>query len=137
MYNEAMDYCEWKNGYRAEAMTGVAKGLVKKLQGICMGSIQNIIMEKIGYVQGLTIGTQADSTKWWIFAMGTGIPIITGALGVVPMFFYDLNGEKRNRMYQELGARREAVRNAVENAKDSSEVEKLAKAQLQGDYVQK
>ncbi len=25
MYNEAMDYCEWKNGYRTEGMTGVAE----------------------------------------------------------------------------------------------------------------
>ncbi len=134
--NEAMDYCEWKNGYRAEAMTGVARDLVKKLQGIAMGSIQNFIMKRIGYVQGLSIGTQADSTKWWIFAMGTGIPIITGALGIVPKFFHNLNGEKRDKMYQELFARREAMRNAIENAKDEEEVERIAKAQMNKDYTQ-
>lgn len=134
--NEAMDYCEWKNGYRAEAMTGVARGLVTKLQSIAMGSIQNFIMKRIGYVQGLDIGTQTDSTKWWIFAMGTGIPVITGALGIVPKFFHNLNGEKRDRMYQELFARREAMQNAVENAKDFEEVAKIAKAQMKADYVQ-
>ncbi len=134
--NEAMDYCEWKNGYRAEAMTGVARGLVTKLQGIAMGSIQNFIMKRIGYVQGLDIGTQADSTKWWIFAMGTGIPIITGALGIIPKFFHNLNGERRDRMYQELFARREAMQNAVEKAKDSEEVSRIAKAQINADYVQ-
>lgn len=133
--NEAMDYCEWKNGYRAEAMTGVAKDLVKKLQSICMGSIQNFIMKRIGYVQGLDIGTQADSTKWWIFAMGTGIPVITGALGIVPKFFHNLNGEMRDRMYQELFARREAMQNAIENAKDSDEIEKIAKAQINAEYI--
>jgi Na+/melibiose symporter-like transporter len=135
--NEAMDYCEWKNGYRAEAMTGVARGLVTKLQGIVMGSIQNFIMKRIGYVQGLTIGTQADSTKWWIFAMGTGIPVITGALGIIPKFFHNLNGETRDKMYRELFARREAMRNAIENAKDSDEMEKIAQAQINADYVQK
>ncbi len=134
--NEAMDYCEWKNGYRAEAMTGVARGLVTKLQGIVMGSIQNFIMSKIGYVQGLAIGTQADSTKWWIFAMGTGVPVITGALGIIPKFFHNLNGEKRDRMYRELFARREAMRNAVEEAKDSEELAKIARAQINADYVQ-
>lgn len=134
--NEAMDYCEWKNGYRAEAMTGVARGLVTKLQGIVMGSIQNFIMKRIGYVQGLSIGTQADSTKWWIFAMGTGIPVITGALGIIPKFFHDLNGTKRDRMYRELFARREAMRNAVELAKDSDELAKIAKAQMNADFVQ-
>ena len=132
--NEAMDYCEWKNGYRAEAMTGVARDLVKKLQGIVMGSIQNFIMKRIGYVQGLAIGTQADSTKWWIFAMGTGIPVITGALGIIPKFFHNLNGEKRERMYRELFARREAMRNAVEQAKDQDEVAKIAKAQINKEY---
>lgn len=134
--NEAMDYCEWKNGYRAEAMTGVARGLVTKLQGIAMGSIQNFIMKRIGYIQGLDIGTQSDSTKWWIFAMGTGVPVITGALGIVPKFFHNLNGERRDRMYQELFARREAMQNAVENAKDFEEVAKIAKAQINADYIQ-
>jgi len=134
--NEAMDYCEWKNGYRAEAMTGVARDLVKKLQGIAMGSIQNFIMKRIGYIQGLSIGTQADSTKWWIFAMGTGIPIITGSLGIIPKFFHNLSGEKRDRMYQELFARREAMRNAIESAKDADEVDRIAKAQMNKEYGQ-
>lgn len=134
--NEAMDYCEWKNGYRAEAMTGVARGLVTKLQGIVMGSIQNFIMKRIGYVQGLSIGTQADSTKWWIFAMGTGIPIITGALGIIPKFFHNLNGEKRDRMYQELFARREATRNAINSAKNEEEVANIAKAQMNAEFIQ-
>lgn len=134
--NEAMDYCEWKNGYRAEAMTGVARGLVTKLQGIVMGSVQNFIMKRIGYVQGLSIGTQADSTKWWIFAMGTGIPVITGALGIIPKFFHNLNGEKRDRMYRELFARREATRNAINSAKSVEELESIAKAQMNAEYVQ-
>lgn len=133
--NEAMDYCEWKNGYRAEAMTGVAKDLVKKLQSIVMGSIQNFIMKRIGYVQGLDIGTQADSTKWWIFAMGTGVPVITGALGIIPKFFHNLNGETRDRMYRELFARREAMRIAVEEAKNADDLERIAKAQINAEYV--
>ena len=135
--NEAMDYCEWKNGYRAEAMTGVARSLVQKLQSIAMSSIQNVIMSKIGYIQGLSIGTQADRTKWWIFAMGTGIPVITGALGVIPKFFYNLNGEKRDKMYTELFARREAMNKAITEAKDAEEVAKLAKAQINAEYVNK
>jgi Na+/melibiose symporter-like transporter len=115
-------------------MTGVARGLVTKLQGVAMRSIQNFIMKRIGYVQGLKIGTQADTTKWWIFAMGTGIPVITGALGIIPKFFHNLNGEKRNRMYQELFARREAMRNAVESAESDEELNAIAKAQINADY---
>ncbi len=132
--NEAMDYCEWKNGYRAEAMTGVARGLVTKLQGITMSSIQNVIMNYIGYVQKQEIGTQTDRTKWWLFAMGTGIPIITGALGVIPKFFYPLNGEKREIMYTELFARREAVQHAVQSA-SPDEIASIAKKQMSGELL--
>ncbi len=135
--NEAMDYCEWKNGYRAEAMTGVAKGLVTKLQRTFMSSITNLIMKQIGYVQGLTIGTQSDRTKWWIFAMGSGIPVITGALGVIPKFFYPLTGEKRDRMYEELFARREAIQNAVKSADSQEAIDEIAKVQMSVDYNNK
>ena len=92
-------------------------------------------MKEIGYIQGLDIGTQEDRTKWWLFAMGTGIPIITGMLGIIPKFFYNINSEKREQMYRELFARREAMRRAVESAKDSDEVNRLAKAQIEKDYV--
>ena len=34
LYNEAMDYCEWKNGYRVEATIGVARNLITKVQNI-------------------------------------------------------------------------------------------------------
>ena len=114
--NESMDYCEWKNGYRAEAMTGVTKSLISKLQGAVMGSVNNLVMERIGYVQGQTIGTQTDKTKWWIFALGTGIPIITSSLGIIPKFFYPLSAEKRVQMYQELKERRENVAHIMNSA---------------------
>lgn len=71
-----------------------------------MGSINSIVMKRIGYIQGKEIGTQTDATKWWIFALGTGIPIITSSLGIVPKFFYPLSGERRNQMYTELYERR-------------------------------
>ena len=59
LYNEAMDYCEWKNGYRVEAMTGAARGLILKIQNILMTSLKSFILAKIGYVQGVKIGTQS------------------------------------------------------------------------------
>ncbi len=111
--NETMDYCEWKNGYRVEAMTGVAKGLVTKIQNVLMESFRSFILAKIGYVQGQKIGTQSDSAKWWLFALGTGIPIITSALGIIPKFFYPINNQMRDKMYADLEARRKAISLAV------------------------
>lgn len=109
LYNEAMDYCEWKNGYRVEAMTGVARGLIVKIQNVVMNSVKNFVLAKIGYVQGLKIGTQTDSAKWWLFALGTGIPIITSAFGILPKFFYPVDEKMRSRMYAELTERRKRI----------------------------
>ncbi len=114
--NEAMDYCEWKNGYRSEAMTGVTMSIISKLQGAVMGYINNKVMGKIGYIQGKDIGTQTDATKWWIFALGTGIPIISSSLGIIPKFFYPLSASKRNQMYSELYERRSHKAELVQNA---------------------
>lgn len=127
--NEAMDYCEWKNGYRSEAMTGVTMSIIGKLQSAVMSSVNNIVMGKIGYVQGKEIGTQTDATKWWIFALGTGIPIISSSLGIVPKFFYPLSAAKRNQMYTELYERRNKKAELMQNA-SPDEIAAIANAEF-------
>ena len=84
LYNEAMDYCEWKNGYRVEATIGVARNLITKLQNLFMNSAKNLILDAIGYKQGIAIGTQTDKTKWWLFALCTGIPSLQAFLRLFP-----------------------------------------------------
>ena len=113
LWNEAMDYCEWKNGYRMEATTGVAKSLVLKIQSSLMGSARNLILKEIGYVQGLAIGTQDTRTKFWLFALCSIVPTISGALGIIPKFLWPLTKEKRAQMYADLAKRRKEL---VENA---------------------
>ncbi len=127
--NESLDYCEWVNGYRTEAMTGVSLSIISKLQSALMSFITNIVMNKIGYIQGLEIGTQTDLTKWWIFALGTGIPIISSSLGIVPKFFYPLDAKTREKMYKELQERRSLKAQVMTNAS----AEDIAKA-LEDEY---
>lgn len=129
--NEALDYSEWKHGYRSEAMTGVSMDLISKLQSAVMSGINNVIMGKIGYIQGKEIGTQTDKTKWWIFALGTGIPIISSCLGIIPKFFYPLSAENRNKMYEELSERRIAMAEFMKTA-TQEEIDKKAEDQLNG-----
>ncbi len=109
LWNEAMDYCEWKNGYRMEATTGVAKGLVLKIQGTVMNSIRNFVMKEIGYEQGVKIGTQDEKTKFWLFALCSVVPTIAGALGIVPKMLWPISRKKRTQMYYELSERREKM----------------------------
>ncbi len=107
LWNEAMDYCEWKNGYRMEATTGVAKGLILKIQSALLGSVTSLIMKRIGYVQGLEIGTQNDKTKFWEFALCTIVPTVTGILRIVPKFLWPISKQKREWMYSELAEKRQ------------------------------
>ena len=41
--------------------------------------------------------------------MCTLLPTVTSVFGLIPKFFYDLSGEKRDRMYRELAERRQSV----------------------------
>ena len=132
--NEALDYCEWKNGYRSEAMIGVSRSLITKLQSAIMGSVNNIVMNKIGYIQGKEIGTQTDKTKWWIFALGTGIPIISSCLGIIPKLFYTLSADKREKMYSDLQARRTEFAEFMKTA-TQEEIAEMAEKQLNGELV--
>lgn len=109
LWNEAMDYCEWKCGYRMEATTGVAKSLVLKLQNVVKNSVFQLMMKKIGYVQGLKIGTQSEKTKRWEFILCAIMPTITGALGIVPKLFWPIDRKKRTQMYYELSERRNGM----------------------------
>ncbi len=109
MRNEAIDYGEWKNGYRNEGLTGVAKDLPKKLISTFGNTVKALILEKAGYVEGAGFGGQSEKTEFSLFWMCTILPVITGILSIIPKLFYDLNGEKKDRMYRELYERRKAI----------------------------
>ena len=119
LWNEAMDYCEWKNGFRMEATTGVAQSLILKLQGVGMNSIRNLVMKKIGYTQGLKIGTQDEKTKRWLFLLSTVVPLVTSGLGIVPKMLWPLSKKKRTQMYYELSEQRNRmIADYVDSVKD-------------------
>ena len=102
-------------------------------QQAVMGSVNSIVLKKIGYVQGLQVGTQTDKTKWWIFALGTGIPIITSSLGIIPKLFYPLSAEVREKMYEDLQERRASMAEFMKTA-TKEEIDAIAEKQLQGQF---
>ena len=106
MRNESIDYGEWKNGYRNEGLTGVAKELPRKLINTFGATVKTIILDKVGYVEGAGFGGQSEKTEYSLFWMCTILPVITGILSIIPKCFYNLSGEKRDTMYRELHERR-------------------------------
>ncbi len=131
MYNEAMDYCEWKNGYRTEAMASVAKGIAAKISSNTSAVVTTALKKMIGYeADAFRTGTeQTDKVKFFLFAMFTIIPAVTGSLGIIPMLFYDLNNDKKERMYAELLARRNLMSATVADGNEDA-LEQAAKAQI-------
>lgn len=132
LYNESMDYCEWKNGYRSEAMTTIAKGLAKKMTGIFSSFITLRVKEWIGYdVSAYVRGSaQTDDAKFGLFTMFTILPFVTSSFGIIPMLFYDLGGKKRERMYEELLARRASLSKEATSG-DAESLSRVAKAQME------
>ena len=90
-------------------MTGVAKNLAQKLVGTLGGTIKSAILASIGYKEGAGFGNQSAKTEYLLFMMCTLLPTATGIFGLIPKFFYDLSGEKKERMYRELSERRQSV----------------------------
>ncbi len=131
MYNEAMDYCEWKNGYRTEAMASVANGIAAKVSSNTSAVVTTAIKKMIGYEATAfrTGKEQTDRVKFYLFAMFTIIPAVTGSLGIIPMLFYDLDNDKKERMYAELLARRKMMSEAV-GSEDQEAISLAAKEQI-------
>ena len=89
-----MDYCEWKNGYRTEAMTSVARDLTKKLASIANNALSLQLKKIIGYdISSYTRGeAQTDNTKFGLFAMtGYSRRNNSGAISVPNVVLHNQN----------------------------------------------
>jgi len=105
---DSLEYAEWKGGYRAEGTILATKGMVGKIVSNVINSLTTLIMQATGYSLSAGFGRQSRRAKYALFAMSFGIPALSGVLGMVPKLFYDLTGEKRERMYRELAEMRKA-----------------------------
>lgn len=106
---EAIDYCEWKNGYRSEGMIIITKGLMSKIVRNTTSGLQSAILSAIGYSLKEGFGNQSDSTKFGIFMAAFLLPGVTGAFSIIPKLLYRLDGPEKEIMYQELMERRRSM----------------------------
>jgi len=105
---DAMEYAEWNTGMRAEGTIQATRGMVGKIVRNIINSMTTLILKLVGYSLNAAYGQQSQRTKYALFAMSLGIPGAAGLLSMVPKLFYDLTGEKRERMYRELAEMRKA-----------------------------
>jgi Na+/melibiose symporter-like transporter len=119
MNNEAMDYAEWQNGFRNEAMLGALRGTVSKICNYIFGGFSNLMLEWMGIRQGEGYLNQSERNKRNIFLFWLLLPGLTGGLlSLIPKLFYNINKEERVHMYADLAERRALVRAQLEETRE-------------------
>ena len=115
MTADCVDYYEYETGKRME---GAAYSILTLTIKVCLalGTALGLVFIQIsGYsdtVNQITAGTVSGfstKTKDLVFFAYTVVPGILALLSTIPMFKYDIVGEKKARIATELAARRKSA----------------------------
>ncbi len=108
MTADAVDYYEHKTGKRME---GACYSILTLTIKVCLAlgtAVGLIFVQKSGYYESLGTGDFTNSTKNVIFFAYTALPGVLALLSIIPMFKYDIVGDKKAKISTELAARRAA-----------------------------
>ena len=114
MVADSLDYMEWETGYRDTGLGSACQGFVNKL-GNALATAGIIVMymainldpaamlEKSAVVAATDLST---SMRYAMFSLVSIVPGISLLLSIIPLKFYDLVGEKKERITIELAEKR-------------------------------
>lgn len=119
MICDCLDYMEWQTGFRDTAMGAACQSFVNKLGNafatvviIAMYIVVSIDVEQMNVGSSDAIVNIAQnlttSQNFAMFSLVTIIPGLSLLLCAVPIFFYDITGAKKEKIFKELAERREA-----------------------------
>ena len=106
MTADAVDYYECETGKRME---GACYSILTLTIKVCLAlgtAVGLIFVQASGYYDALSTGAFTDKTKDIIFFAYTALPGILALLSIIPMFKYDIIGEKKAKITAELAKRR-------------------------------
>ena len=106
MTADTVDYYEHETGKRME---GACYSILTLTIKVCLTlgtAVGLIFVQKSGYYESLSAGTFTTKTKDIIFFAYTALPGILALLSIVPMFKYDIVGEKKAKISSDLASRR-------------------------------
>jgi len=112
---DCLDYMEWQTGFRTNGVGQATQTFVNKLDNALATSavILVYIVLKLDVNNMMTSNTSVSALnmpaniRGGFFSMISLVPAISLFLCIIPMFFYDLHGEKKDRVTRELAERRE------------------------------
>lgn len=106
MTADTVDYYEYETGKRME---GACYSILTLTIKVCLAlgtAVGLIFVQTSGYYDGLGTGVFSPETKDTIFFAYTALPGILALLSIIPMFKYDIVGEKKAMITSALAERR-------------------------------
>lgn len=119
MVADSVDYYEHKTGKRTEGIAYAILSFCIKVT-LALGAavcLAVVFSKAVGYDPNQAATTISKKTKDGVFFAYTVIPGITSLLAAIPIFFYDLNKNKKKEISEELNRRRS------EDAKNTESLE--------------
>lgn len=106
MTADCVDYYEYKTGKRME---GTCYSILTLTIKVCLAlgtAVGLIFVQASGYYDGLATGSFDIKTKNIIFFAYTALPGILALLSIIPMFKYDIVGDKKKEITKALAEKR-------------------------------
>lgn len=106
---EINDYTEYVTGERPDGTIGLITGLITKVTAPLNALLTIQLFKWSGYDSTIPMLPWAQGSKkvyQRVFFLFNGIRILPNVVRMIPYFFYDLEGEKREKMYIALNERR-------------------------------
>ncbi|MDE6506105.1 MAG: MFS transporter [Eubacterium sp.] len=113
MVGDCLDYMEWKTGKRLTGMGSAIQSFVTKLGNaispsfiVLMYIIVNLDVASINANVTANPLEMSETIRTGMFSLVSIIPGISLLICIVPIFFYDLVGDKKKKITKELEAQR-------------------------------
>lgn len=118
---EISDYTEYMTGERPDGSVNILTNLITKVTAPLNAVLTVALFKWSGYDTTIDMLPWSQGNKkvyqkvWFLF---NGINLLPRIVKVIPYFFYDLVGEKREKMYVELNERRALMAKKNEGMED-------------------
>jgi GPH family glycoside/pentoside/hexuronide:cation symporter/probable glucitol transport protein GutA len=104
MFADVFDYQQWRTGKRYEGFMTNFSGMVVSVSGSLLGLISPFFFEHYGLLENYDVLFQAG-VRDPIFRFLIIASAISGALAVLPLFFYDITEARQKQYIEELKER--------------------------------
>lgn len=122
---EINDYTEYVTGERPDGTIGLLTGLITKITAPINAWFTVKLFKWSGYDTTITMKPWSQGSKLIyqkVFFLFIGISMLPDVVRMIPYLFYDLVGEKRERMYIALNERRALMANEDQGNQELEEM---------------